>query len=129
MRRFDPGPRLQTPLNHLALRAEHRRRSAPGLLQPTAGGLAKSGRSPYSEIREQLTLGFNFIKVTLLLAPLILFIPALKISAQVRVALIALVVVESFWLASLQAAPIFGEISNAATVALNVTLFLTLNRD
>lgn len=78
---------------------------------------------------ETLTLGLGLMKVAFLLAPLVFFIPALKVNAQVRAALIALVVIASFWLAGLQASPTLGELSNAATVALYVTLFLTVKGD
>jgi hypothetical protein len=76
-----------------------------------------------------LPLGIGFIKVGLLLAPLLFFIPALKGNQQIRTALIALVVILWLWLAGVQASPTLGEVSNAATVALYITLFLTVRED
>ena len=76
-----------------------------------------------------VTHAFGFIKVGLLLAPLLFFIPSFSDKQQVRTGLIALVVIVWFWLAGIQSSTVLGEISNAATVALYVTLFLTVKDD
>ena len=80
------------------------------------------------KMADKLPLAFGFIKVGLLLAPLLFFTSVVK-GKQIRTALIALVVILWFWLAGVQASLALGQISNAATVALYITLFLTIRED
>jgi flagellar biosynthesis GTPase FlhF len=82
-----------------------------------------------TRMNSKLALVLGFIRVGLLLAPLLFFIASLKGKQQIRTALIALVVIVWFWLAGVQASTTLGEMSNAATVALYFALFLTFRGD
>jgi hypothetical protein len=77
----------------------------------------------------EVALILGFIKVGLLLLPLLFFIPLDKRKPEIRTAMIALVVILWLWMAGVQSSQTIGELSNAATVALYFTLFLTKSRD
>lgn len=95
---------------------------------PLSSYIMKAPQLP-PKVGPTVSLALGFVKVGLLLAPLLFFIPVFSKKQQIRTGLIAFVVIVWFWLAGVQASTALGEISNAATVALYVTLFLTVKTD
>jgi hypothetical protein len=77
----------------------------------------------------RLAMTLRLAKMGLFLLPLLFFVPAAKIKPDARTALIAAVVIGWLWLGGVQASETFGKLSDVATIALYLTLFLTNKRD